>query len=363
MILENNNKSVFIFFAGMMATFFLFSCTSVTIKKTGTLHQPKTMDGFKITLEHFPPRGSIQRKYPVILCHGLFANRNYFKINEEQSIVALLQNEGYSVWLMDLRGRPTAGDTGWFFGDHTFTYNVDDYIRDDVNTALKYVTEKSGAPKVHWIGHSMGGMILYARLAHYPENRIASFIAYGSPTTFVPSSNILALQKKLAPGLVLIPSVPTRMLGRSGAYVVPLMPRKFKALLYNIENTNTYMEKRLFWNSTNDIANPEARQFIKALKTGEMVSHDQKISYFQKLSNVKTPLLAIAGRRDNLADPASVRDSFENVGSTDKKLMILSRAHGYSQDYGHIDMIFGRRAHIEVHPKVMKWINEKDLAY
>ena len=340
--------------------FTLFAWSCVSLEKHGTIHHPVTRDGFKLTIEHFPPIAKIKRNYPVIICHGLLSNRNYWKAKEEQSLVSMLQRAGYDVWLMDLRGRRDAGDTGWWFGNKTFTYNVDDYVKDDVDTALSFVLKKTGAEKVNWMGHSMGGMVAYARIGHYKENRIANLVTYGSPTVFVPLSRVLMTWNNAAPGMIIIPSVPIKMAAQWGSLAPIFIPSQFRVMLYHPENTGYQMERKLMWFATNDIAKPEAKQFLYSLNAGELVSAGGGFSYFEELPNIKIPVLTIGGRRDHLADPASVRASWDKIGSDDKTLMLLERAAGFTDDYGHTDMVMGLHAHKEVHPKVIEWLNKRD---
>ena len=47
---------------------------------------------------------------------------------------------------------------------------------------------------------------------------------------------------------------------------------------------------------------------------------------------------------------------FEMVGSTEKELMIADREHGFSVDYGHIDLVLGTHARGEIYPRIAKWI-------
>ena len=60
-------------------------------------------------------------------------------------------------------------------------WTVDDLVKYDVPAILDYVKRETGHDRVNWIGHSLGGMLVfpYLELAPHPE-RIANFVGMGS---------------------------------------------------------------------------------------------------------------------------------------------------------------------------------------
>ena len=65
--------------------------------------------------------------------------------------------------------------------------------------------------------------------------------------------------------------------------------------------------------------------------------------------------LFVAGALDLLAPPAAVRGGYE-LWAGEKELWIAGREAGLSTDYGHSDLIFGRKAPEEVYPRVVTWL-------
>ena len=59
-------------------------------------------------------------------------------------------------------------------------WTVDDLVHYDVPAILDYVEGESGHDRVNWVGHSLGGMLIfpYLELAPHPE-RIANFVGMG----------------------------------------------------------------------------------------------------------------------------------------------------------------------------------------
>ncbi|PJZ71288.1 alpha/beta hydrolase [Leptospira perolatii] len=347
-----------------LAVLFVFQMNcSTTISLKGEIHHPKTSDGWDLTLEHFPPlAGTPPKKYPVIVCHGIIANRLYLTINEKSSIVYNLQKEGYDVWLLELRGRQEAGSPSIFWGEKTFDYSIDDYITKDADAAIKHVLNATGKDKVNWVGHSLGGMIIYARLGSYSENRISNFVAIGSPSIMDPPSRALSLWTKFSWAMNLWPVVPTETWSAvRGGTGIPFLPkRNFEEIFWHADNIDDKIVSGVMTTAIASVAKREARQMEKVVEIGQFVSEDGKISYSSNLSNIKIPVLFVAGRRDKLGFAYSLRYAYDSVGSTDKTLFIASRSKGHADDYGHTDLVVGRKAEEDVFPSIIKWLNKRN---
>lgn len=353
MLFYKKNLKIF-----LLLGIFCFSCKSLPLSQ-GEKHTVTTQDDWKLTIEHFPSRNTNQaRKYPILVCHGLGANREYFKIKGNNSLIHALQEAGYDVWLMDLRGRNDAGETGFFFGKHTYKYSVDDYILKDLDAAIRFVMEKTGSKKLNYMGHSMGGIIMHARLGSFQESRIANFVAIASPMSFLPYAKLPFIAYRMRGAMALIPAIPVRFLGFTASYFPEALYASFiDAFLYK-ENTDEVAKAQLMRTSLNNIAKREINQFIYMTEHGGLFSADGKIPYRENLKNITIPVYLLAARRDELADPAIIRDVYERISSKDKTFEIFSRADGFSEDYGHTDIIIGKNAHKEVHPKIVEWLNK-----
>lgn len=347
--------------------FFMTSMSCISIKPLkGTIHHPVTEDGWKITIEHFYDKNAqsqFKRKYPVILCHGLMASRTFYTLNEENSFAIQLAKVGYDVWVLDLRGRSEAGSPSWFFGEKKYNYSIDDYIKYDMDAAINYVLKETGSDKVNWIGHSMGGMIAYARVGTYSDTRIANLVTVGSPFNF--ELNTLSLRLWHTAGSCttsFLPVVPMGTIARMNSYsCIDLTPRRgiLEILLYP-ENTDPEVIRSSQRYMITNIAKPVAIQLRTALEIGEFYSYDGKINYTANLKNIKIPSLIVLGRRDHLGSGYTIRMVYDSITSNDKKLMIIEKAQGAVEDYGHGDLLMGRYAHVDVMQPIINWLNERN---
>ena len=64
----------------------------------GQVHYVSSGDGWRIALFRYLP-GKKKHETPVLLCHGLGANRFNFDLGEEKSLARWLRNQGFEVWL------------------------------------------------------------------------------------------------------------------------------------------------------------------------------------------------------------------------------------------------------------------------
>ncbi len=338
------------------------ACASLPVSIHGEVAHPVTRDGWALTVEHFAPApGTKARKRPVVLCHGILSNRRFFELEGEGSLPIVLARDGFDVWLVDLRGRPDAGAPGWFFGEHTYDYDVDSFAREDMNALLTYVLEKTGAHDVAWVGHSLGGMIAYARMGAMGESRVGALVTVGSPGFFAPASRNLLRFYGISPALGLLPALPAQAPAWVDAKVrLSLAPSVLTDTILTSENIPPATYDALEELAVNDASNAELRQLLRGIRRGEFVSADGRVSYTQTLAAIRTPSLVIVGRGDEVTDPLVGRGVYERLGSSDKELVVAGRAEGFSTDFGHVDLLVGSAARREIFPRIVRWLEAHD---
>jgi len=144
------------------------------------LEWAQTDDGWALSLHRYLPPG-VARAYPVILCHGLGANRFNLDFDAEYSLARFLRARGFEVFVLELRG---CGRSHWTGGGRPPAWNFDDFVHHDLPAAIARVRELSGAAQVDWVGHSQGGMVMYAALSGAVGPAVHAFVAIGSPAAF-----------------------------------------------------------------------------------------------------------------------------------------------------------------------------------
>jgi predicted alpha/beta-fold hydrolase len=120
-------------------------------------HEFVTPDGVTLKAKRYAnPAGT-----PVVFFHGFNGNGFEFDIPREGFNMAVyMARRGYDVWIPSFRGcgvEPYLCDAG------DWSHSIDTLAILDAPTLIDNVTRMTGK-KPFWVGHSMGGMVLYMYL-------------------------------------------------------------------------------------------------------------------------------------------------------------------------------------------------------
>ncbi len=317
-------------------------------------------EGWNIALHHFPPTpGATARHTPVLLCHGITGNRLNWDLSERLSLPRFLAARGFDVFLLELRGSGAAGRPG-LLGGPAYDYTLDDYARTDVPAAIARVRARTGATQVQWVGHSMGGIVMYLYLELSGGGAVRSLVAVGSPPYVLVQSRTLADAIELYPVLdFFFDALPVGAVSELGAPFA--WPSRLPAqhIVWNDANLDPAASRSLAANGTHAISTRVVAQMADATD-GHLRSADGQIDYTEGLASITTPILFVAGALDHLAPPAALYEGYRRVASTDKRIEVLSRANGYRADYGHVDLALGEASPDEVYPLVAAWLVAHD---
>jgi pimeloyl-ACP methyl ester carboxylesterase len=317
----------------------------------------RTTDDWDLALHRYP--GRRPDLPPVILCGGYACNRYFLDFDETYSLARFLARRGFDAWVLELRGR---GYSEPVFGPHSRGWTFDDLVRFDVPQALRYVRGRCAGRRPVWIGHSMGGMVIYAALGQEPALAadIAGLVTVASPVAFPAVASRLA--QVLGQTLLTLPL--PRRLPQHGVLValwsvIGHSSRAAQAGM-NPENVDRRAFGRALPRFMSNVSRAKLRQFIQWSTTGKFCSCDRTVDYRANLVRITTPALIIAGAGDRLASPDTVGFAYDRIASSHKRYREFALAHGDSADYGHVDLIFGHRAPEEVFVSIGAWI-EREL--
>jgi len=346
-----------------------------TPKTYTEVHSVKTKDNWTLALQRYYQKGHVKYKNPVILCHGMGYNAEFWDIGKKRSFAKYLADRGFDVWSVSLRGGGKSSKTGLLafrellslrpddlsnvsLSTSKLNWNIDDYIRYDVPATIAKVKEVTGEPQVDWIGHSLGSMIVLAYLSSQEHNgEIGNVVAIAPSCVHLKPQNAALdfVNKKkyiFDFGMLVNQKTLYKILAPfRGAVRDPLAD-----LFYSKDNMDPGTISKLYNHVVENVSPGVMNQITLMLKEQYFVSADRKINYSEEMVKVTNPILFVAGRDDNLADPESVRYGYRKVSSADKSYLEFSTLNGTKMDYGHNDLIIGKRVQDEVYPKLYNWL-------
>ena len=286
----------------------------------------------------------------MFICHGFAANHWNLALPGRDGLVDTLADRGCDCWVVDLRGnRTSVPPAGLSRHDATF----DDYVLGDIPAALAFIREQTGQDKVHWVGHSMGGLLLYAYEAAHGSDELASGTTLGAPPGFKGVG--VSRQKRLLSFVRRYPAIAELYL-RGLAPLAPIFKPRMTLLPINWDNMQKDVGPRAFFNLIELPPPSVAETFIDAGVFQFLGVKDNSVDILAKLDGLRTPLLVIHGVLDPVATVENVRTFFDQLPSTDERRLELSRAKGHSADYGHIDLAFAANGREEVYEPIAEWI-------
>ncbi len=328
------------------------------------LHFARTRDGVRLALYNYRPADLAPERFPVFLCHGLGSNRFDLDYPGRQSLARYLWARGHDVWVVELRGAGRSTKPSLLFGKLRYDWVFDDYVAHDIPAAVARVRELFGRPAIHWVGHSMGGMLAYPFLVSCDRDLVRSCVTVGAPSVAVVRSEVHDLVSHQIALLRRLPFIPWRHTGRALAPFVPHARRIVEAalgdFLYNPENMDDETIATLLRNAVENFPTSLVLQAAEFYDTKHYQSYYRTFSFRDNLHRIEVPLLVIAGSIDRLTPPEDLRFVFDHVSSRDKEFVVIGRAQGASAEYGHVDLILGRNAPEDVFPTIAAWIDRHD---
>ncbi|MFP4502862.1 MAG: alpha/beta fold hydrolase [Candidatus Hydrogenedentota bacterium] len=287
---------------------------------------------------------------PILFVHGAGANHHNFTCPEGESLVDFLMQKGYDCWAIDLRGTRSSRPP---FGHNHFDVSLEDHLDEDLPSVIAHIRRVTGYDRLHWAGHSMGGMLLYAYALAHGEEQIAAGITIASPpgfenVTLPPVERPLALLRRMPYfGCACIRALlPIQLRLRITS---PLLP-------VNLANLHPDITIRHFFNMMDNVQPGVMGELVAAAREGGWHMRNGALDMQAGLTRLHVPLLAFFAMHDPFVPLAEARTFFERLPSDDKRAIYLGKSEGASADYAHIEIPFARESHREVFQPILAWL-------
>jgi len=312
----------------------------------------RTEDGWRVALQHHPPREPIPGAPPVLLVPGFACGSAVFDFDPDASLAPYLASFGHDLWLLDWRGHAPS-EHPRLFGRRRSSWSFDDYVEFDLPAALEAVCRETGSSEVQLVGLGAGGLALLAGASGLAARRVRSLALLGAPAFFRRASAAL-------------PRWPLRLLHRLPLVglvrlLAPLLGRIYPgplALLCNRDNLEPASFRRALVNAVRAPAARECDQLAEWLRDDRFQAEGAARDYRALLEAVQAPTLLLHGPRDPFAPADAIEATSAALRASPERVTVLaSRIGGMSANYGHLDLLLGRNARRDVFPHLLKWLD------
>ncbi|MBA0566926.1 hypothetical protein Golob_011699 [Gossypium lobatum] len=231
-----------------------------------------------------------------------------------------------------------------------YDWDFDHYLEEDVPAAMEYIRAQTKPKdgKLLAIGHSMGGILLYAMLSRCGsegrEPRLKAVVTMASALDYRCSKPLKVLLPLADPAQALnVPAVPFGTL-LAAAYPLASRPPYVLGWLNDLISAEDMMHpellEKLVLNNFCTIPTKLIMQLTSAFGDKGLCNRSGKLSYRDHLNKSNVPVLAIAGDQDLICPPEAVEETAKLFPENLVTYKLFGEPHG--PHYAHYDLVGGR---------------------
>lgn len=307
----------------------------------------ETEDHWQLAITRYPPKIKIF-PYPILLCHGLGSNRLAFHAGTSNSMGEYFASFGFDVYACDLRGHGLS-EKPRIKNKKRYGWGISEYATEDLPSIINAILYLSAADQCYFIGHSMGGILLYY-LASEGESRIKRGIAIGSSLDYSGTGSWFKYIAAAAPFSHLLPTTPIHWPARVSGFLSRYYANAIDPLLANPKNIQPRCFSQFTCTATHSVSSKVLRDLALAITGAGVVNgKGEKVSTTLIEHGYPFPVLAVSGSKDLQCPPeAACRFGTDH--------MIFGKQYGHREEYGHHDLLIGKHVTIEVWPRLFQWL-------
>jgi hypothetical protein len=207
----------------------------------------------------------------------------------------------------------------------------------------------------------MGGMLIEAYISRKNPSFVASAVALGSPTDFTGmKTHRFRHVVRIEAMLKIIPFNPFQLLIKCFLPILRFAP-SLLSMFVAPENIEWWVVRKISAIGTESVSSSALWLDMARFLSGDKFADSSGKPYLEGIEESKTPLLAISGAKDIMAPQKAVLSVCEtSADDCVRESLILGKQTGLEQDYGHVDLLLGKRAREEVFPIIERWLARWD---
>jgi len=311
---------------------------SETIRMNGRYH-----------LLHYKSDSKTHQKTPILIVYSLI-NRHYIlDLLPEVSVVRHFIDAGFDVYATDWETPST------FDKDMT----LEKYIHEYVENAVNKVREITGSEKVTLFGYCWGGIFSLIYSAMHPHT-VKNLILHATPLDLEkPDTVIEKWTERIAPDVMVekLGNVPGQLLNFAFMMRNPLENilkyQNYFQRPRSVDEIKQFFAIETWLYDSRPISGNVYSEIIKKIyHQNQLIKGNMQVGKKPvKLENLKMPILNIVGTSDDLVPPDSSKYVMCEIPSSDKELI--------EYPTGHVGLCISKRAHKQLWPKVVDWIEKR----
>jgi polyhydroxyalkanoate synthase len=307
-------------------------------------------DGPLARVRYYKAQGAKRHPDPIVIVSSLINRYYVLDLLPELSVISRLQQRGFDVFVLDWKA---VGDLGP-------TLRFADYVDGAISAAVSDAARARGSERAHMIGYCMGGTLAAMYAARHPD-RLKSLVLLGTPIDFHASGLLATWTTRQRFDVDLLVDALGNMpplLMQAGFKGLNPADAFFKLVHLWLEADDEARVRHMValesWLEDN-VAFPGGvyREYIRglyqdnALQRGDFLVGGTPVD----LKRIKAPLCNVIALRDHICRPPASRVLNDLVSSTDRERIEF--------DTGHIGLTTSRRAHAELWPRVLDWLEAR----
>lgn len=347
-------------------------------------------------MHRIPPSGpssSSATKLPILLQHGnMGSSVNWIVPSVESALAYRLSSLGFDVWMGNIRGNSYSLDHKDPNMHHSsgkyWDYSWHEMGKYDIPSKIDYILNITGAPKLHYIGHSMGCTMYFVCMALRPEYNDKVDIMFAlAPVVFLSNMSMFSLNL-LAPfsyslqnvyqylmgGTTMPETVRKLMLGTLGyscsvsTTVNCMLCANIYYMLFNSDGrqTNHTFLPIIKAHFPDSASTKTLTHYLQNTITGNFQEFDNRFAFpggfnaypfyspprQYDLSKVTSPVIVFHADRDNIANPIDVA---KLVSKLPNVRAVVKVCYPY---FNHVDFLYGVDVNVLVYDKLIHILEE-----
>lgn len=268
---------------------------------------------------------------PILLLHGSVENGRIFYTKSGKGLGPFLCENGFDVYVPDMRGKGESTPTIGPGHAHTQT----EQIMEDIPAYLAKIEELRPYTSIHFGAHSWGGVLLLSYMARFKDKRVKSMVFFGTKRKIY--------QKGLKKWFMI--NVMWDWFGERIAKKNGYLP----SVKWKFGSDN---EPRRFYQQTN-----------RWVMDDEWVDQLDGFDYKAELQKMNLPpVLYLTGTKDKmLGNHGDVQRLQKETGPHQPtKFLHIGVAQGFKNDYDHINLLTHKDAPSDHFQLALDWYKEND---